>query len=290
MMESKVKKAKATPLAFRFIQSVFPLLQTFLPTLANEWGYRLFMTPIRAPFSPKQEDFLNSSKRHQIPVRGVDVSVYEWGEGEDCVFLVHGWMGRASQWHLLVDELVALGYKVVAFDAKAHGKTSGKRSNILEFASALMAIQEKFGTPKATVGHSLGAASIFLAIKLGFKTGSVVSLAQPVIANDILLAFRLRLKSRKALDFGVKSRILRDFDAVFEEFTTQDTVKYATDVPYLILHDPEDEEAYFSNALWLKDQLKRVELVEIEGPGHYRIVKDSRVIAAVVAFVHERNN
>jgi pimeloyl-ACP methyl ester carboxylesterase len=256
--------------------------------MAHRWAYRIFMTPIRIPIRPKEQAWLETAKQVTLHVRGLEIRAYEYGEGKP-VFLVHGWMGKATQWHLMIDALLEKGYKTIAFDAKGHGNSPGKVSNILEFAGCLEALQAHYGVPVATIGHSLGAASIFLGMKHGFKTNSVVSIAQPVMAADIMQAFRLKINANIALDRALSNLVKRDYGAHFDEFATESTVKFAPDIPYQIIHDPADDEAYFSNGLWLKDQLKNVEFHELENVGHYKIVKEEAVISRVVDFVHRHD-
>jgi alpha-beta hydrolase superfamily lysophospholipase len=42
----------------------------------------------------------------------------------------------------LIDLLVKAGYKAVAFDAPAHGESSGRRTNMLEVTQTLAAVAE----------------------------------------------------------------------------------------------------------------------------------------------------
>ncbi|MGV9195387.1 alpha/beta hydrolase [Microbacterium sp. MC2] len=68
---------------------------------------------------------------------GAEVVTYEWGDGDRTVVLIHGWNGRASQFATLARELVAEGYRVVAFDAPAHGASSGRHTYIHDWTARL---------------------------------------------------------------------------------------------------------------------------------------------------------
>mgnify|MGYP000595598652 CR=1 FL=1 len=63
----------------------------------------------------------------------------------------------------MVEPLLKKGYRVIAFDGPAHGKSSGKQASLLKFKDALLAIVQQYGTPSIAIGHSLGAMAIMLA-------------------------------------------------------------------------------------------------------------------------------
>lgn len=42
--------------------------------------------------------------------------------------MVHGWSGRGTQMSKIAEALVEQGYRIISFDAPAHGKADGKIS------------------------------------------------------------------------------------------------------------------------------------------------------------------
>ena len=97
------------------------------------------------PVTAGAQDTMWAARRSAVRIpglarRGVDVVVYEWGAGDDVVVLAHGWDGRASQFAVLVRDLIAEGYRVVAFDAPAHGDTIARGSYLIDWLDILEAI------------------------------------------------------------------------------------------------------------------------------------------------------
>ena len=100
-----------------------------------------------------------------IPFRDGFLKVREWGSGL-TVLLVHGWNANWSHFGKLIPVLLNQGYRVVAYDAPAHGESSGNQTNIVEMSSALLAVKKDIGEVHAVVGHSLGGATTALAIDI----------------------------------------------------------------------------------------------------------------------------
>src|SRR5258706_2547887 len=72
------------------------------------------------------------------------IAAWAWGAGP-TVLLVHGWNGAAAQLAPFVAPLVAAGYRVVAFDQPAHGRSRGRSATIVDMADALRAVADEVG-------------------------------------------------------------------------------------------------------------------------------------------------
>jgi alpha-beta hydrolase superfamily lysophospholipase len=58
--------------------------------------------------------------------------------------------------------LVKKGYEVIAFDAPAHGDSSGKTANAFQYRDAIKAVYEKFGPMHSFIAHSFGGLALSL--------------------------------------------------------------------------------------------------------------------------------
>jgi pimeloyl-ACP methyl ester carboxylesterase len=65
-----------------------------------------------------------------------EIAVYHWGKGGRRILLVHGWGGKAAQFFSFVGPLLDAGFEVIAFDAPAHGASSGSFASGPVFARA----------------------------------------------------------------------------------------------------------------------------------------------------------
>ena len=102
-----------------------------------------------------------------------------WGSGP-VAYLVHGWGGNGSQLAAFVRPLLAEGFRVVLFDAPAHGDSEPGpagpgRTHGVEFGKALDAVFAKFGPAEAVIAHSLGAISTYLTLRFGWLLHAAAS-------------------------------------------------------------------------------------------------------------------
>jgi alpha-beta hydrolase superfamily lysophospholipase len=96
------------------------------------------------------------------------------------VILAHGWAGRAAQLGALAEPLVAAGFRVVAFDAPAHGESPGREAHVPMLAECIVEIATQQGGLRAVIGHSAGAASAALATLMGLEPRGLVLIAPPL--------------------------------------------------------------------------------------------------------------
>jgi len=207
------------------------------------------------------------------------------------VYLVHGWGGLGSQLTAYVEPLVDAGYRVVVFDAPAHGDSepgpSGAgRTHGVELGRALDAVAARFGPAHAVVAHSLGATATYLTLRYGWLgTDRLVLIAPMVEAATLFDAFQ------RALGFGARTR--RAFDrevdefvgVPVEEFDIRVQAAYVDPIPTLVVHDRRDRQTAYSLSVELADTLPDARLLTTDGLGHRRILRDPGVVAEVVEFL-----
>lgn len=93
-------------------------------------------------------------------IGGVQTRVFEAGEGQRYLVLVHGLGARADRWSRNVDVLAAAGYHVYAFDLPGHGfaaKGPDLRYTVPAFAEVVDSFFDFIGADRAIlIGTSLG--------------------------------------------------------------------------------------------------------------------------------------
>ena len=222
---------------------------------------------------------------------GVDVVVYEWGSGAgEVVVLAHGWNGRASQFAVLVRELVADGYRVVAFDAPAHGDTGGRHTYLPDWVDVLAELERRHGRLHAVVGHSFGGLAALVAAVDGLGVGRVVSVASPADADLLLAQFQFMLgyddRTAAALRAGFARRY---FPGEADPFARLSPVgrTLPTGMPLLIVHDEGDRMVPFGELARLAAAHPDSRVVTTQGFGHNRVLDADPVLDAVIGFLAE---
>ena len=220
--------------------------------------------------------------------RGVDVVVYEWGRGPRTVVLSHGWLGRASQFSALVRELVAEGYRVVAFDGPAHGDSAGRHMYLVDWLDIFAELQQRHGRFDAIVGHSFGGLAALVGVAGGVDAARVVTISTLADADELLRQFQRRLRLSGAVTARLRERFAaRYFAGDPDPFAWLSAVRrpLPAEMPLLALHDEGDRYVSFGESERVVSANPGARLVPTLGLGHNRILAADAVLDAVVEFV-----
>lgn len=211
-----------------------------------------------------------------------------WGSGPP-VYLVHGWGGRSEQLGGFVAPLVAAGYRVVAFDAPAHGASGpgrhGTSTTIPEFAAALHAAVQAHGRPHAVIAHSMGAAAAAFALREGVRPARLVLLAPPADLHAMLRAFADQLGLGRRVRAGLERAVQRQVGLPFAAFDVPAIADAVAIPPTLIVHDRDDREVAFAQAAAIAVAWPDARLVATTGLGHRKLLRDEAVRDDVIGFV-----
>ena len=249
--------------------------------------FEQFLTPRRRTPSGKEQKLIERANIFSIPTKTVDLTAYSWGEGK-TVLLVHGWAGRGTQfgWSL-VKPLIESGYRVVAFDAPAHGKTPGEQTNGFEIAEAIATVAENQSPIDSIIAHSLGVASTVLALNKGLTIRKIVCLASLCWLSSSVTTFsRLARLSQQEEDelFGMmENKFGKD---VWEIFSVDKQVANLN-IPALLFHDRGDRESSLPESEAIAEAWRDSRLIVTEGLGHKRILRDRQVIEQIVQFIQD---
>jgi pimeloyl-ACP methyl ester carboxylesterase len=274
--------------ALSLARLAFRTLSAVSPSLAARAAKRIWFTPPRPPLSPAAKAFLATGRRGNVFVNSRNVATWSWGEGLS-VLLVHGWGGTAAQMAPFVEPLVAAGFRVVAFDAPAHGASGpsrfGKRqTTFFDFADAITTISRCI-EPVAVIAHSGGCTSAAWAIRGGFRIPAAVFLAP--------MASPLRYKTMFQQALGISDEAMRRFSERtekllsfrWEELEMTGVPKVAETPRVLVVHDRDDRETSWREGASIAETWPNATLRTTEGLGHRRVLKDVATIEAVVEFV-----
>lgn len=272
-------------------KKVFKTTEFLFPALAGKWAARLFTTPIRHKRPEREQLAMESARIEQVkltpqyskPRQEPFYQTYAWGDGP-LVLLVHGWAGRGSQMGTLAPSFVEAGYKVITFDAFAHGESPGKTSNLVEFKQIIQHIYKNHGAFHAIVGHSLGGIAAGLAIAEGVEAGKLVTMGSPTTMDFITKSFCLNLgankKTAKYILDNVKNLTQKEAD-----YFSLASIGKQLNIYGLIIHDEDDKESDYSQALLLDKSWKNSRLFSTKKLGHRRILRDEKVQKTILDFI-----
>jgi hypothetical protein len=150
------------------VRAGFRVLSSAAPAIGERAAAWLFCRPFHSRTLPSEEAVLRSGEPFRLRAAGFDLAAWSWGDGP-VVVLHHGWHGSAAHMAAFVRPLVGSGFRVVAYDAPAHGESPGRTSAAPELARALSAVAAALGGLHGVVAHSVGGAATMLAVRTGLK-------------------------------------------------------------------------------------------------------------------------
>jgi pimeloyl-ACP methyl ester carboxylesterase len=285
-MKKNNGKSLGNPLPLRIIHTVYPFLEKVIPVLAFKLAFNLFFTPIKYKTPDRELPVQQKANKFDTNINGKRTQFYSWGnQGDPLIVLVHGWMGRASQFFKLIDALVAKNYHVVSFDGPAHGASAGRQTNLNEFAKAINYIAEKYGSISVAIGHSFGGITILNAIKDGLKIDHVGFIATPSIAGDIIKDFEKKINGSPATGLNFRKEILKRYGITFESLAASELIKLISIQSLLLVHDANDRDVPISHAKLMEELFPKATTIYTEGLGHTRILRNDSVITQITDYI-----
>ena len=280
------RKSKV-PFALVAIQWAFPKVEAFSTALAARWFRHLFFTPFRYKLPAKEVEVLNSAELYFEEVNGKKIQVYAWGKGR-AVLMVHGWAGRGTQFRKFIEPFTSQGFRVVAIDGPAHGKSEGRSTEIIEFAAAIAAVYTR-EKAVAIVAHSFGGVASLYAIQHGLSNHVQINIASPTIAEEIIKSYLRALRGSAKMGELFRAFILKKTGKRFEDFSSLEIIKHVPqNLNLLLVYDNDDVEVTMEHAHAIKKAFPQALLFETKGLGHNRILKEDTVINRCVTFVQQK--
>jgi pimeloyl-ACP methyl ester carboxylesterase len=277
---------------FRSIGFYLNAIHFFSPRYATDTTYKLFCTPPKKTVKKRELEIMrqaiasrkNFTRKFKLKRTIGEYIKYTWGEGP-VVLLVHGWGGRASYLASFVLPLVEAGYKVIGFDAPAHGDSSGNRTSMPEISQVISELFMEHGPFQAIIAHSLGGMATGLSMNNGMPfTDHIVTIGAPGSMHFIVDVFNSQLHLSKKLILDLKACIC-DFCKMELDYLSLDRNVRNIKASGLIIHDKNDDHIDYRQAINISKNWNDSELYLTEGLGHSNILWDKKVISEVIRFI-----
>lgn len=285
-LRTKSTNGRSTrPLSLRAIRAWFRVASAVAPRAAERQAAGLFLTPKRKLVSGfTLEDPAAGRYAFRVREGELEVRAWSWGSGP-AVLLAHGWGGSATDMAPLAAALEQAGYHAVLFDFPAHGRSPGRRTNMLEWLRAFRAVAAAVGPVHAVVGHSFGGAAVALALaEHGMEVRGAVLLAPALSPASFVDQFTGMIGLPRARVQGMLDYITRTIGRAPASLDAR-AAAAGLRVPALIVHDPADGDVPWAHGEAIAGAWAGSRLVRAEGLGHRRLLRDEQTLAAAVDFI-----
>ncbi|GAA2123344.1 alpha/beta hydrolase [Glycomyces algeriensis] len=290
-----VKKKSTTVRAPWYVRSGFSAAERVAPARAAKVLCELWFRLPAGPEKRLRGEAPAGAHVFELECLGTNLWGFDWAPettGEaPLVYLVHGWGGSTGDFKFIAANLVASGYRVVAFDAPSHGNAGpgpwGERhANGLHLIEAMNVVLEKFGTPYGVVAHSMGALSAVHGLhQSGVDTTAVrIAMLAPFIGGQE--GFRDTIGAIVPVGPRIFERLVPLGEAKsgvkLDDFSLRGI---ELDGPVLIVHDQGDRPNPFRHGKALADAWPNAELMATTGLGHRKVLMNPAVGFRIRSFL-----
>lgn len=281
------KNGPATPLILRMLRLAFQTGGYIAPGLTGQLACKLWYKTTRFPLPALEKRALQDAIFEIQEIKQSRIATYRWGNTGARVLFIHGWNGRATQLAPFVKPLLKAGFRVLAFDAPAHGKSTGRRTNIYEIADVIVELNKRYGPFHAVITHSFGGPGLALAMKQDFTTERIVCLCPPASAAGLVDKFARTLHISEKTIRVMKRLIEKRFGkSVWSEVAMVNNVAEQT-VPAMIIHDEDDTDVPWQEGYAVSQAWPGSRFVKTRQLGHHRILRDKKTIQTVTDFIYQ---
>lgn len=235
---------------------------------AAKKAFYIFCKVRKGRVLPNQEDYLNSAKYKVENIAEHIVQTYKWEGVGETVVLVHGWESNTWRWHKLIEHLKEANYNIIAFDAPAHGNSSGKYLHVPLYEQVLEFIVEKY-LPKFLIGHSMGGMTILYNEYLNSNTEveKIIIIGAPSEYHEVLIHYQNLLGFNENVRLALVHFIQHQFKFDPKKFSSSQYVE-SNNKKGLLFHDKHDQIVPYHASQQVHAHWKRSKLISTEGLGH----------------------
>jgi pimeloyl-ACP methyl ester carboxylesterase len=256
---------KYLPLAYG---SYFNTLALFSKEKAGEKAYTLFSSPRKGKVLEHQKAFLNGAKSEVFTIENIALQTYHWQGDKETVLLLHGWESNVFRWRNLISFLEKEDYNIIAFDAPAHGNSSGNLLNVPIYTKCSEKLIATYN-PKYIIGHSMGGMTTMYNQYKNSNNSieKIVTLGAPSELSEIMNYYQNLLKFNNTVMESLDDHIKLMFNFNINEFSIS---KFSEKIAQkgLLVHDEFDTIAPFSASERIHKNWKNSKLLKTQGLGH----------------------
>jgi len=212
------------------------------------------------------------------------------GTGTNHLLLVHGWAGRFSQFHMLIDFMeqkypdLLKEYTLTGFNAVAHRGAQGKRTMMPEIGTCIAQITSRYGPADLLIAHSIGCnAAMHATAQSGAVIHRQVLISPPGRISDMVRIFCSALGFNAKVKARIVANLKQGFGEDFDSFSAPELAP-KNKKPTLIIHDTDDRDTPIALGREVGQNMNNGTYIETSGLGHRRILRDPNLAAQIYAW------
>lgn len=274
-------------LSLYYVRKKLRVLAALSKRRAARAAFELFCTPQRRVDKPLPAIFLKAEQLSFL-FAGETVRGFRWNHpAPKKALILHGFESGVVNFDGYVRPLTEKGYEVLAFDAPAHGQSSGKTINVLLYKNMIEHICALYGPVNSFLAHSLGGLSAALALE-----------AMPHDAQTKLVLIAPATETTRAMKHFFQivqlDESVRDsFNALIFQIGKQPPEWYSVNraadhlqAQVLFIQDEDDQMTPLADVQPLINKhLPNFRFHITKGLGHRRIYRDAQIKKEIIDFL-----
>jgi hypothetical protein len=274
-------------MVLKYVRTKFKLLSSISKRKAAEKAFELFCTP---QFRTKKElpPVFKKSEKIEFPFEGNLVRGYRWNQpSAKKALILHGFESSVINFENYIEPLIQKSYEVLAFDAPAHGRSTGRSITVISYKNLVRHIWNNYGPIDSFITHSFGGLTVCLALEeiTHSPTTKIVLIAPAAETKTAIDHFFKLLK----LDGEVRN----EFNKIIEEqggkppdWYSVSRVAPKLNGQVLFLQDKDDHMTPVSDVKPIMDKnYPNFKFIISEGLGHRKIYRDEHSFKKIMEFL-----
>jgi len=267
---------------------IIKLLSRIFPNTVAKIAYKKFTNPQTRKLREHEVIMLDKAKKLKTKIGNFEIQTYEWGNVEDeRILLIHGWEGQAGNFTDIIQELLKNKYYVISFDGPSHGFSSKGNASLFSFGD-LVGIMIKKYKCKKLVSHSFGGVATTHALFKNpeLKVDKYVLLTTPdKLSQRVDDVAKFLGVTKNVKDILIK-KLETEISLDLNQASVSNFVRKINVAESMIIHDRNDIVIPIAQSRNVHQSWKVSHFREIEGTGHFRILRTKEVIDMIIEFMN----
>ena len=275
----------------QYLRTKFKTISKLAPATAGRMAFELFCTPY--PKYKKRKApaiFHHAIKRKVVLTDQTKIHGFEWlpsKPNDQTVLIAHGYGSYAYKFEHYIAPLLKMGYRVLAFDAPAHGQSEGKHIHVVVYQEAIQKIIEQAGPVHHFIGHSLGALTLsMIAEKIDQAEARKFVLIAPATKTTTTFANFFKMMH---LNEVTKAAFLQDVSSKTNhtmDYFAADRALANYKGPILWVHDEKDMVCPYEDIINFKENApSNIKFLITNGLGHNKVYKTAEIMDQIMTFL-----
>jgi pimeloyl-ACP methyl ester carboxylesterase len=282
----------AQRLVLGYYKNKFRTLALISPKKAAEEAFKLLCTPYSKRKVHKAPPVFEKAGKLSFTLGSNTINGFRWvpkakSNGKK-IMICHGFDSNSYKFDNYITDFLELGFEVLAFDAPAHGTSTGKTVNANQYQEMVGVINDKYGPIDGFMAHSFGGLGVAIAIEK-MKDHEQKRLVLIAPATETTRSINTFFKY-----IPVNDKVRVEFDKLIEEvggnpaswFSVSRVMENIT-TPTLWVHDKEDTVTPYEDLHPLVEKkLPHIQFEITQGLGH-SAYRDNKIMKQVISFLAE---